>query len=244
MTIPSPGHPTGLRRPFKLAALGTLALLLALALACGAAQQPQQGEQSTGQTSQVQPGQPAAPAQAGVASSTENQTGSMAQTGAGIDKTDKSMAPESGAQEHSAPMAAQETAIERPASAEVMPAKTEETQPEQMANVVEPAAQPEIPVAVPAVTQQEPAQPSNPGESAPSQVTEPTSPPAAAPEPTPVPAQQPTAIPVPEPLPPIGNQVGNRIPDFTLDLVGGATASSVSLVEAGKPTFLFFTSTT
>ncbi len=47
-----------------------------------------------------------------------------------------------------------------------------------------------------------------------------------------------------ESLPDVGNEVGNRIPDITLDLVGGATVSSVSLIEEGQPTFLFFTSTT
>ena len=81
--------------------------------------------------------------------------------------------------------------------------------------------------------------------------------PTVAPEPTPAVAQvEPTATPVPpeptatsapvaqEPLPDLGNRVGNRIPDFTLELVDGATVTSASLVEQGRPTFLFFFATT
>ena len=40
-----------------------------------------------------------------------------------------------------------------------------------------------------------------------------------------------------------GNQEGNRVPDFTLTLEDGSTVTSASLVEAGKPTFLFFWAT-
>jgi hypothetical protein len=64
-----------------------------------------------------------------------------------------------------------------------------------------------------------------------------------APDPTAEP-QATTAPVAKEPMAEVGHQVGNRIPDFTLDLVGGATVSTINLVEEGKPTFLFFTSTT
>ncbi len=40
-----------------------------------------------------------------------------------------------------------------------------------------------------------------------------------------------------------GNQVGNRVPDFTLLLDDGSSVTSSSLVEAGQPTYLFFWAT-
>ena len=83
-------------------------------------------------------------------------------------------------------------------------------------------------------------------EAAPAPV-EPTAAPAVVPAPAPTAAPQPTEAPAPvvqEPLPDVGNQVGNRMPDFTLELVGGTTVSVSSLVESGKPAFLFFTSST
>lgn len=40
-----------------------------------------------------------------------------------------------------------------------------------------------------------------------------------------------------------GNQIGYRIPDFTLALADGSTVTSESLVEEGKPTYLFFWAT-
>ena len=49
---------------------------------------------------------------------------------------------------------------------------------------------------------------------------------------------------VEQPLVEIGNDIGNRIPDFTLELAEGATVTSASLVEQGQPAFLFFFSTT
>ena len=51
-----------------------------------------------------------------------------------------------------------------------------------------------------------------------------------------------TAADFPEPSQ-TGNQVGFRVPDFTLTLDDGTTMTSASLVEAGQPTFLFFWAT-
>ena len=47
-----------------------------------------------------------------------------------------------------------------------------------------------------------------------------------------------------EPMAETGNEVGDRIPDFTLDLVDGTKVTSASLKEQGEPAFLFFFSTT
>ena len=41
-----------------------------------------------------------------------------------------------------------------------------------------------------------------------------------------------------------GQEVGNRIPEFTLALADGTTVSATSLVEQGQPAFLFFFATT
>ena len=51
-----------------------------------------------------------------------------------------------------------------------------------------------------------------------------------------------TAADFPEPSQ-TGNQVGFRVPDFTLALEDGSTTTSSSLIEAGQPTFLFFWAT-
>ena len=40
-----------------------------------------------------------------------------------------------------------------------------------------------------------------------------------------------------------GNQVGYRMPDVTLELADGSTVTSESLVERGRPTYLFFWAT-
>jgi len=40
-----------------------------------------------------------------------------------------------------------------------------------------------------------------------------------------------------------GNQVGYRIPDVTMELYDGTTVTSASLVEQGRPTYLFFWAT-
>ncbi len=55
----------------------------------------------------------------------------------------------------------------------------------------------------------------------------------------------PTAIPVVEPPPdvPVGKKVGNRVPEFALELVDGSTVTSAELQAQGQPVFLFFTAT-
>ena len=40
-----------------------------------------------------------------------------------------------------------------------------------------------------------------------------------------------------------GNQVGYQIPDVTMELADGTTVTSASLVEQGRPTYLFFWAT-
>ena len=40
-----------------------------------------------------------------------------------------------------------------------------------------------------------------------------------------------------------GNQVGYQVPEFTLVLEDGSTITSASLVEEGRPTYLFFWAT-
>ena len=59
---------------------------------------------------------------------------------------------------------------------------------------------------------------------------------------TPVPSQT-TAIPTSElaaPPPPIGTKVGNRIPDFELELLDGTILTSADLRQRRQPAFLFF----
>ena len=66
------------------------------------------------------------------------------------------------------------------------------------------------------------------------------------PEPTPVPPQA-TTPPLPTPAPAIaakiGNDVGERVSDFTLTLVSGKMVTSADLIGTGRPTFLFFAAT-
>ena len=38
----------------------------------------------------------------------------------------------------------------------------------------------------------------------------------------------------------VGNKVGDRAPEYALNLVGGGTVTSDSLVSANRPVFLFF----
>ena len=61
----------------------------------------------------------------------------------------------------------------------------------------------------------------------------------------PVPAAIPlTASDFPAAAPEPGHQVGNRIPDFTLELADGRAVAAADLIAAGRPTFLFFWATT
>lgn len=107
------------------------------------------------------------------------------------------------------------------------PAESQDAQASQAPPV---GASPANPADAPAV------QPPPPATAAPAS-TQPPAPTAPAPTAPPAPVVQ-------EPLPDIGHQVGNRIPDITLELFGGSTVSTGELVEQGKPTFLFFTATT
>lgn len=54
----------------------------------------------------------------------------------------------------------------------------------------------------------------------------------------------PTAIPTPAPAVAVGSSVGERVPEFTLSLADGSTVSATSLIQAERPTFLFFFSST
>jgi peroxiredoxin len=41
----------------------------------------------------------------------------------------------------------------------------------------------------------------------------------------------------------VGTKVGQRVPDFAIDLVDGTTVTAVDLIAEGQPTFLFFFAT-
>ena len=61
----------------------------------------------------------------------------------------------------------------------------------------------------------------------------------------PAPAAAPlTASDFPAAGPEPGHRVGNRIPDFTLELADGRAVAAADLIAAGRPTFLFFWATT
>ena len=247
MKRPTPCRSPLLRRPFKVVALGASALLLALALACGAAEQPQEPALQAEPANQAVPDQPVGQPQGASEPAIETPAGDSTV------KSESTMKPETGVQVENA--TAQEMPVDKPASAEVVVEKAAEAQPEPVVKAMEPQAQPAAETTEPASPQQEPVVPAQPTEAAPAQVTEPTSEPVAAPQPTQAPAQQPTAVPPPqptatpvavvvEPPPEVGNKVGNRVPDIGLELVGGSMVSTSGLIEQGKPTFLFFTSTT
>lgn len=67
----------------------------------------------------------------------------------------------------------------------------------------------------------------------------PTAIPTPAPTATAVPPT-PTTIPTPAPAVAVGSSVGERVPEFTLSLADGSTVSATSLIQAERPTFLFF----
>ena len=247
MKRPTPCRSPLLRRPFNVVAVGASALLLALALACGAAEQPQEPALQAEPANQIAPNQPVGQPQAASDPAIETPAGESAV------KSENTMNPEAGTKVENA--TAKEMPVDKPASAEVVVEKASEAQPEPMVKAVEPQVQPAAETMEPAAPKQEPVVPAQPTEAAPAQVTEPTSEPVAAPQPTQAPAQQPTAVPPPqptattvavvvEPPPEVGNKVGNRVPDIGLELVGGSMVSTSGLIEQGKPTFLFFTSTT
>ena len=248
------------RRSWRMVALGATAVLLALAIACGAAEQPQQPAQPAGQTSQVQPAQPEVDSRQPAESATGGQTTSMEQAADGMAKADKGMGAETGSQSQAEPMAAKEMTKEmtsdHPASSEGMMDKAAEPQPEPMAKAMDTPGQQAAESTEAMASHQEPAEPKDAGgnEATVETVPEPTAAPQAtqapaavetAPEPAAVPeATQAPAPLVVEPVAEVGNEVGNRLSEITLELVGGSTVSTSSLISEGKPTFLFFTSTT
>ena len=247
MRRPSPARPHQLRWPFKPVALGASALLLALALACGAADQPPEQALQSEPASQAAPDQPIQRPQAA------SEPAAEAQAGESMVKSENNGKPETRVQAETA--TAKEMPVDKPAGAEVVVEKALAAQPEPVVMAVESQVQPAAETTEPASPQQEPVVPAQPTEAVPAQVTEPTAEPVAAPQPTQATAQQPAADPPPqptatsvavviEPSPEVGNKVGNQIPDISLELVGGSLVSTSGLIEQGKPTFLFFTSTT
>ena len=223
----------------------SVTLLLALALACGAAYEPQPPTQSTGQSEPEQSQALQSPAIAEVAT----EPGRPMQENAGGDavQSEQALTTDSGTQSQLSPLAAKDMVTNRPSVAHGE--ANEVAEPATEAIVVTAEAQSQPPAVVTEATQ--PPNSDQTGAPVPTQtpteqVTQPT--------PTALPVQQPTNTPdaptntptpvALEPLPDVGNQVGNRVPDITLELFGGATVSTSGLIEQGKPTFLFFTSTT
>ena len=235
-------------RPLTLV---SVALLLVLALACGAAEQPQQPAESPGQLqpAQSQPVQ-SQPAQSPPTAEVLTEPGRPTQENAGGDtgQSDKAMTTDTVVPGELSPVAAKDMAANQPsvvqgetnevavptAEAIAVPAESQTPPP---AVVAEPTQSPNSSQTVTPVPAQTPSQ----------QVTLPTPTNLPVQEPAPTPAAPATNTPTPvalEPLPDVGNQVGNLVPDITLELVGGATVSTSGLIEQGRPTFLFFTSTT
>lgn len=256
MRICTRGIASWLRRRHKPAVMGSMALLLALSLACGASDQPQTPAQPAGQASQVEPAQPSSPSQGASESAAVDQSNVTGQNAEAMPTPTKLVPADTGAQESSEPMVVKEVTPEQPAAPEAMMDKATEpaAQPEPMVKAVE--AQPEPaaePTAAPAAQQEQTSPRETQPTEAPAVVVVPA--PAADPEPTeapapavvPEPTEAPAATPVPvvvEPQPDFGNEVGNRIPAVALQLYDGTTISTDGLIEGGKPTFLFFTSTT
>ena len=258
MRASAPGVGPRFSRSVRPLVLGAATLLLVLAMACGASEQPQQSQQpgqSAGQASQVEPAQPVAPEQAVAEPATGTQEQAMDKTGEGMAKSEETTKPEAGVQAQPEPMAARETTTEttgeQPASPQIVVQPSAATQPGPVVKAMDPQAQPGTETTQPAAPHQEPAAPTQPTDAAPAPV--PASEPVAAPQPTQAPAPQPAATPVPQPTatavvvdpgPEVGNKEGFRIPELTLELVGGTMVSTSGLIEQAKPTFLFFTSTT
>ncbi len=210
-------------------------VLLLLLIACGSASQPAEEAAPAGSAQQVEPTAASAPAPVVSGPAVESAPASQpAQTNSQV-----------------------ETIVETGVDA----AKADNTQPQ----AEEPAAEPKMesiesidPTAAPAApetteivaaAEMVPATPMESKEPTSAQETvAPTGAPTGDPDPAPAVGQvEPTVTGAPavqEPLPEIGNRVGSRIPDFTLELADGATVTSASLVGQGRPTFLFFFATT
>ncbi len=240
----SPGSASRLRRPLRLATLGASAFLLALALACGAAERPQDPAPQASQAGQSSPSQPATQPRAAA------ETTPVQETSQEMSQDVAKAAPPVAAKSdelRSEPVASGETTIDHPSGSQL----TMETKAEMEATVEQVAEPKPEPVAKamdshPAgKPSSSPSKPSASKQQSTGDMKEETVSPAG--ETPPEPTAEPHATEAPvvkEPLAEVGNQVGNRIPDFTLDLVGGATVSTAKLIEEGKPAFLFFTSTT
>ena len=244
MNITSPRRPSQHRQLQRLVMLGISALLLALALACGAAEQPrepvppplQAGQSGTAQSVPQ-------PQETAIGRATGRQPGE------GVASTTNAMKPDSGAP--AATKLGREMGAVEPATAGVAAEQAAEVLPEPVLKAIDPQVPAAAEAIEPAVPLQEPVVGAIPTDSAQAQVIEPASQQAADPQSRQAPAQQPVAPPAlqtaaesPEPLPEVGNQLGNRVPDVGLELVDGSMVSTSHLVEQGKPTFLFFTSTT
>ena len=139
-------------------------------------------------------------------------------------------APASVATTPPAPTAAPPTAIPAP-TATIAPAPAATTAPAQSATV-----QP-LPTATVGTV---PPAPTATATSAPPTAT-PTPAPTATATSTPTPIPTPTAIPTPSV--PVGNDVGERAPDFKMTLADGSVVTLASLIAAERPTFLFFFAT-
>ena len=197
---------------------GAAAILLGLAVACGSAGQPQETVLPGNDSQQVQ--QPQLPTRSQAAAGPATGSAATSETSA------IAGAASQAGQSH-----------ESAATGEIITGATE-ARPAPTAVAVDSPPEPVAAATIGVTSTQEPIAPPTAARG-----PEPT----AAPAPTSTDAPVPTDTPVPvvaEPLPEVGNKVGNRIPDITLELFGGDTVSTTGLVEQGKPTFLFFTATT
>ena len=207
-------------------------VLLLLLIACGSASQPAEEAAPAGSAQQVEPTAPAAPA--------------PVVSGPAVESAPASQPTQTDAQV--------ETIVETAAKADNTQPQAEEPAAEPKMESIEsidPTAAPAAPETTEIVAAAElvPATPMESKEPTSAQETvAPTGAPTGDPDPAPAVGQvEPTVTGAPavqEPLPEIGNRVGSRIPDFTLELADGATVTSASLVGQGRPTFLFFFATT
>ena len=260
MALFPPYPDIALRRAWRLVALGAVALAIAGIVACGSSSQPDPAQPSANVSPAQQPGGDSQDSSQSVVDQQATSESSQAVTGAitgaepatqaqpitaqavGDTPVSQEATPDQGkeisppGQQPAANLAGQDAV--QPAAPDSSPALAVVSQPtpttlpsESQASQAPPVgSSPANPADAPAV------QPPPPATAAPAATQ---SPPATAPAPT-----EPPAPVVQEPLPDVGHQVGNRIPDITLELFGGSTISTADLVEQSKPTFLFFTATT
>ena len=232
MTTPARTGKSRLSLARLVAASVLLLLLQTLLIACGSASQPQEEAMPAGSAKPAEPTAPSAPAPVVSGPAVESAPASQpAQTDAQVETIVETAAKADNTQPQAEGPAA-EPKMESIESIDPTPA---------------PAA-PETTEIV-AAAETVPATPMESKEPTSAQETvAPTSAPTGDPAPAPAVGQvEPTATGAPvvqEPLPEIGNRVGSRIPDFTLELADGATVTSASLVGQGRPTFLFFFATT